>query len=170
MKVSLQKAFTIIELLVVIALILLISSVGLISYSNINKKQSVIQQAKNIASLIQLAQNNANSQKKPEESCYPLSSYTFTFIRSNNTYKIEAKCGGTDHLIKFGSVNTDIPVNKNFTITFNLQTKDVVFDEQTATTGIKVTVGDADYKNYLIVCKGGVIQIKDNDPGDSYCP
>lgn len=170
MRIKLQKAFTLIEIMVVISLILLVSLIGLINYSSINKKQSVIQQAKNIASLIQLTQNNAYSQKKPSEDCSPLSAYIFTFIRSNKTYKIEAKCGGMDYKTGSGAVNPSIPVDKNFTIAFYIQTKAVVFDGVPTTPGIKITIGDPPYQNFLIVCKGGVIRVEETNPGSSYCP
>lgn len=94
-KLSASPGFTLIELLITTTVIGLVLSIGLASYTKINRRQIFHQSVKNTLEDLRLAQDKALSGEKPVE-CLPpsekaLSGYRFSFI-NEHTYQIRAVC------------------------------------------------------------------------------
>lgn len=97
LRVNLSKGFTLVELLVVISIICILSVVGIASYMNFSRSQTVTQAAKKIVQDIRLAQSLANNNQKPElnicpSGCQTLDGYTFSLDHSSRNYTISANC------------------------------------------------------------------------------
>ena len=66
-----MRGFTLLELVVVFSVIAIISTVGVVSFSNYNKSQELSQAVSDIVTLLNSAKSNSLSQIKPE-ACSPL--------------------------------------------------------------------------------------------------
>lgn len=85
--------FTLIELLVTISLIGILFTVGIASYIDFSRRQTVTQAARQIVEDLRMAQSLAANNQKPQapSQCGTLNSYTFK-LDSENRYTIDADC------------------------------------------------------------------------------
>lgn len=85
------SGFTIIELLITISIIGLVLTIGLVYYQDFNRRQVVVQAAKDLKSNLRLAQSKALSGEKPGGCSGTLSGYRVDFTANN--YTLAAICG-----------------------------------------------------------------------------
>lgn len=83
--------FTLIELLVAISIIGIIFTIGLAKYNQFNRRQILVQAAREFKSNLRLVQSKALAGEKPT-GCDVLSGHKLEFINTQN-YKIVAVCG-----------------------------------------------------------------------------
>lgn len=119
-KICLKSfGFTLIELLVVVSVIGLLFTVGIASYQEFNRKQTVSQSAKNVISGLRLAQSKAISGEKDSSKCgNPLKSrlnYWSFSVLSGNKYQIQGNCTNNDakppKTITFSTQEFSLPSN-----------------------------------------------------------
>lgn len=84
--------FTLIELLIAISIIGIIFTVGLARYNQFNRRQILVQAARELKSNLRLAQSKALAGEKPT-GCDVLSGHKLEFLGNNRDYKIVAVCG-----------------------------------------------------------------------------
>src|SRR3989339_1053168 len=116
-----MRGFTLIELVVVFSIIAIISTIGIISFSNYNKIQQLNQAVSDTVNLLNSAKSNSLSQIKPEacDPTYELYGYRITaFPRPSgeqSTVKLETICRDPNNII----VECATPACKNpKTLTF----------------------------------------------------
>lgn len=82
-----KSGFTLVEIIVAISITLIIATIGIASFVELNRRQLVDQSTKKILADIRLAQNMALSQQKPDSgTCTSLTGYTFTLSSVGNIY------------------------------------------------------------------------------------
>lgn len=121
-RLSLSSGFTLLELIIVFTVIATLSTIGIASFVDYSKSQSLQSATLNLASTLNLAKSNASSQIKPSQCSGALSGYQVDVL-SNTTYSLSVICPET-HLIQ----TTMLPNNGN--IRFNLDSG------QTTTTSV----------------------------------
>lgn len=166
-----SSGFTLIELLVVMGIVVLISSVGLISYQDINSNQIISQEVKKTVDLVRLTQNYSSSQKKPEsQTCDSLKGYKFS-LATDRSYNIAAEClvagVSVERIVRSGSLSS-VTVAPAFNVSFKVLTKEVVINGDVELKKIKITFSFGNKNRYLVICKGGDITVSETDP-TSYC-
>lgn len=134
--------FTIVEILVVLGVAAVFISVGIASYRDFNRRQSVEQAAEKIASDLRLAQNLAFVQKKPADCKNKLTGYVFS--RSDLTYAISAECSGLSVKVKADSVS-GVTLSGFTQVTFSVLGKGVSYEDDDAS------------KKYLYVSLSGCV-------------
>lgn len=103
--------FTVIELIVVFAIVAILSTIGIASFVNYGRIQTVQSAVSDLNSSLNLAKSRAISQSKPPECAnHILTGYRVNIILSNNTYNVEAVCSGITRVIQSNS----LPVNVSF--------------------------------------------------------
>lgn len=116
------QGFTLIETLVTISIIGILSSVGLASYINFNRKQLVIQSARKILEDMRLAQSLASNNQKPE-GCDTLSGYSFSV--SGTSYTITADCSSA-YTVKTGSIPANLTISGFSKVEFKVLRQPVI--------------------------------------------
>jgi prepilin-type N-terminal cleavage/methylation domain-containing protein len=107
-----NTGFTLIEILATITIIGILFTIGIVSYTNFNRKQMVSQSAKNIVNVLRQVQSNAISGVKDTSSCGvgagadSLIGWNFTIV--NMFYEIYGLCnsvpfGNKDYILPAGS-------------------------------------------------------------------
>jgi len=138
MKYPQNTGFTLIELIVVITIMATLSTVGIASFVNFGRTQSLNDATANFVTIVQLAKASATSQVKPV-TCDPgtLDGYAVTIVPSvqytaeANSYSVAPVCGGTIDTV--AQKDYTLPVNLRFypvselTILFHVISGDVTF-------------------------------------------
>src|SRR4030042_3903407 len=83
--------FTLIELLVVFSVIAILFTIGFASYQSFNRKQIVVQAAKELKENLRLAQNKASVGEKPTGCTGTLNGWQVAFS-GDSSYQIQAVC------------------------------------------------------------------------------
>jgi len=111
-RLSLSSGFTLIELIIVFTAIAILSTIGIASFVDYSRFQSLQSATENLVSTLNLAKASASSQIKPSQCSGALSGYQVDILL-NITYSLSVICPET-HLIQ----TTMLPDNGN--IKFNL--------------------------------------------------
>jgi len=106
------NGFTIIEILATVTIMGILFTIGIVSYTSFNRKQMVVQSAKNIINTLRLAQSKALNGEKDTSVCGTVVATMKTldawyFEVSANSYEIYGKCLGLAD--EFGGKNFDLP-------------------------------------------------------------
>ncbi len=104
--------FTLIELIVVFSVIAILSTIGIASFVNYSRSQSIQTSASNLTLILDLAKSRASSQVKPSQCLGSLNGYQVDIL-SVTTYSLSVLCPEV-HLIQTAT----LPDNGN--IKFNL--------------------------------------------------
>lgn len=92
---NIQKGFTLIEISIVISILAIISTVGLASFVNYSRKQTLQSSADQLITTLNLAKSRAFSQVKPQEcNSQPLNGYKVVISETNNSFELDAVCSG----------------------------------------------------------------------------
>ncbi len=93
---SSSEGFTLIELVIVFTIIIILSSVGLASFSSYSKQQALQTAAFDVETMINVAKSRTLSQVKPGDcSGLTLEGYEIIFNKSTGQYNLQVLCGGT---------------------------------------------------------------------------
>lgn len=91
-----KSGFTLVEIIVAISITLIIATIGIASFTELNRRQIIDQTTKKILADIRLAQNMAISQQKPETgTCIKFNGYNFNLNTTTKIYSIDADCTPT---------------------------------------------------------------------------
>ncbi len=155
-RLSLSSGFTFLELIIVFTVISILSTIGIASFVNYSRAQSLQTAGASLASTLNLAKSSASSQVKPNQcSNEALSGYRVDIL-SDTTYSLSAVCLGT-YLIQ----TITLPDNGN--IKFNLASG------QTTTTSIffpVITSGVQGGGNIVLTAYGQAKTIKIDNEGN----
>ena len=175
-----SSGFSLVELLVVISIICILSVVGIASYINFSRSQTVTQAARKIVQDMRLAQSLANNGQKPtvEEGCVGnLSSYIFTRISdanlncTSNYYCIFAYCvdgaNKTFPKIKEVLVGSDITLTGLKKVEFLVLKRGAIIDGlESPSVGLRtlsVSMASTSVVKSVVVDEGGSIKISDEE-------
>jgi prepilin-type N-terminal cleavage/methylation domain-containing protein len=114
---SFKKGFTLIELIVVFSVIAITSTIGVASYVNYSKTQTLNQAGSDLATALNTAKSKSASAIKPPVQCagsMTLNGYSVTVNIPAETYSLNVICSG----ITFPLTTTTLPAG----VTFNSQT------------------------------------------------
>lgn len=129
-----SQGFTIIELLVVFSVLIVISGVGLVSFSNYSNTQSLNQAREDVLQFYKVAKFNAVSSVKPDlAQCNSstISQYKMQLCAktgsclSTDTYEMDAVCGSQTVKIQSKKLPATISLGGATTcttVTYNIQT------------------------------------------------
>lgn len=96
-----EFGFTVIEIIVVFAVIAVLSTIGVASFVNYNRIQTLQTGAADFTSTLNLARSRALSQAKPPEcASQVLNGYRVSISISGNSYILEAICSGFSYRIQ----------------------------------------------------------------------
>ena len=154
-RLSLSFGFTLLELIIVFTVIAILSTIGIASFVNYSRAQSLQTAAVKLASTLNLAKSSANSQVKPSQCSGTLSGYQVDIL-TTTTYSLSVFCPEV-HLIQ----TTTLPDNGN--IKFNLVLG------QTTTTSIffpVITSGVQGGGNIVLTAYGQAKTIKIDNEGN----
>ncbi len=93
-----SRGFTLIELIVVFSVISILSTVGIASFIDYSRSQSLQTSASNFAVILDLAKSRTSSQVKPSECLGSLNGYQVDIL-SDTTYSLSVYCPEV-HLIQ----------------------------------------------------------------------
>lgn len=88
--------FTLVELVVVFSVMAILGTAGIAAYVSYSRTQALDAASSEVLSMLQTAKSRAQSQVRPTQGvCVTgtLDGYQVTIDPSNNTYKLEIKCG-----------------------------------------------------------------------------
>ncbi len=91
-----KAGFTLIELLVTTALGLLMLTGVLAAYSSLSTRQARAESARDVTTLLRVAQNRSQSGDKPPVDCNSLDGYRVFGSQSTQDYGIVPRCDGQD--------------------------------------------------------------------------
>ena len=162
-----SSGFTLVELLVVISIICILSVVGIASYINFSRSQTVTQAARKIVQDMRLAQSLANNNQKPEPNvcfngCKTLDGYTFSLDHDTGKYDIFAYCINPTETC--GSIKSETLAGFTFdgftTVKFKVLRRGVEFTDEKKT----LTVTAFGKGKKIIVDDGGSVMIEGETP------
>ena len=105
------RGFTIIEIIVVFAVIAVLSTIGVASFVNYNRIQTLQTAAADFTSTLNLAKSRSLSQVKPAEcASQVLDGYRVNISLSSNSYTLETICSGFSYRIQ----SRNLPQNVTF--------------------------------------------------------
>lgn len=94
-----QKGFTFIELLVVISIIAILSTIGIASFVDYSRVQTMSNAVQDVTTMLQNAKASAESQLKPVDNVCtgaPLTGYKVVITTVARQYYIVPECGGNE--------------------------------------------------------------------------
>jgi type II secretory pathway pseudopilin PulG len=91
-----NKGFTLIELLVTTALGMVMLAGVLAAYANLAKRQARSESAKDVITLLRVAQNRSRSGDKPDTGCTNLEGYRVYGSLNTQDYYLVVRCDGAD--------------------------------------------------------------------------
>lgn len=112
-----QFGFTLIELLIVVSIISILFGIGIVAYSQFNRRQILLQAAKNLKNDLRLAQSKALTGEKDTIICgsgptsKTLDGWSVTFTNTPPSYTLYGSCGGTQFGAKAISLSTNVSFN-----------------------------------------------------------
>ena len=115
------EGFTLIELILAVSLIVIVSAVSMIGFTQYNDAQQLRNAALNVMLVLQQAKSKAQSQVKPDNiaACVTnrLESYRVQF--TSTTYELNVVCASTATLIQSKQLPLGITINPASTAEFN---------------------------------------------------
>lgn len=145
-----KRGYTLIELLIVIVIISLITGIGLATYRDYQRRQEVVNVARQLKSDIRLAQEYAQAGIKPS-GCGPdaLQGYAFRADpdQSPQSYYLTAYCNNTELLPR----TKEVTLPANVTMTTTLPTTGLLLIFKALTQGTNIPSGET----YRIRISGG---------------
>lgn len=114
-KIFKNSGFTLLELIVAFSIIAILSTVGIASYINFARWQTLQQAYLDFFNTVSLARANAASQVKPSQ-CISSSTLDGYRVRINtvaNSYTLSVVCSGIDYIIFTKSLSTGVVFNKS---------------------------------------------------------
>lgn len=160
-KIQPYSGFTLIELLVTISLIAVLFTIGITSYIDFSRRQTVFQAARKIVQDLRLAQSlAANNQKPqlpdqtPDPSCATLDGYTFRI--PNLTYEIDVNCSGPVYTNKI----KEDSIPPGLTLNGFVQVKFKVLRQTLECSPCDLTITGFGKSKKIIVGSGGAINIE----------
>jgi len=148
------RGFTIIELLITISILGLLLTIGLVYYQDFNRRQAVVQAAKELKNNLRLAQSMALSGEKPTGCSGTLEGYRVDFVV--DSYSLSAICDGAPIEPKSYSFMAGInKVSGPDAILFKVLARGVEPPGE-------VILSGKGYSSKVIVNEGGEISIEEN--------
>ncbi|MEK7634165.1 MAG: type II secretion system protein [Patescibacteria group bacterium] len=123
-----QKSFTLLEMLVVIGIIAVLVSVGIASYSTVQKKS---RDAKR--------QGDLKAAQQMMEQCYSVNSFEYPTISGNGTKTITATCPAPNTSITFTLTDPLGTGTYIYTVTSTTSDYSITVDLETSTTNFTVS-------------------------------
>ena len=90
-RLSISSGFTLIELIIVFTVISILSTIGIASFVDYSRSQSLQSAASDLASTLNSAKSRATSQVKPSQCLGALNGYQVDIL-SDRTYSLSAYC------------------------------------------------------------------------------
>lgn len=114
-----KSGFTLIELLVAITIFLLLTSVAMVNYRNLNQRQQLQQSANNLQEALRFAQKKSRVGEKPAGCDSPevLQGYAVRATATGTTYQLYAVCSNGDFVV---GENTPLIGDTTFNLSTNL--------------------------------------------------
>lgn len=103
--------FTLIEIVIVFTVIAMLSAIGIAAFVSYSRVQSLQSAASTLSSTLSLARSRAISQSKPTDcGAQILNGYKVLLNTANNTYELDAICGGFSYKV----LSQKLPQNISF--------------------------------------------------------
>ncbi len=98
-KISTSRGFTLIEIVVICAIFFIVTTVGMVSFTQFTSSQTLQSSSQDIISILNTARINAVTQTMPGACTQQLQRYSVKFIPPI-TYEMWAYCNGTGSVLK----------------------------------------------------------------------
>lgn len=116
-----RRGFTLIEVMVSVTIMLLLVGGGIAGYNTFNDRQTVIQEGKQFASMLRLAQKRASVGDKPTV-CAGNKLQGYYVIRGGeaNTYQLWVACNNDAFLLQTVTMPSSVTFAENVNLQFNV--------------------------------------------------
>lgn len=116
-----KLGFTVIELLVAVSIFIVLATIGMVSYSDFNRRQQITQSAKEVQTFLRSAQKKARVGERPA-GCSSLRGYRVQAHASLLRLILSAECAGATPLVEIATF--ELPHNTRLSaatdISFNV--------------------------------------------------
>lgn len=131
-----SNGFTLIELLIVFSVAGILSTVGIASFYDYNRVQTLNTSASEVVTLLNTAKSRAASQVKPTECVGTLDSYIVELAPQTrmNQYDLKVRCGNTDTVLDTKTLPSGVTFENSNVFSFKILSGNVLGASQNGTT------------------------------------
>ncbi len=118
-KPILPSGFTLVELIVAVSIFMILTTIGFVSYSDFNRRQQIVQSAKNVQLVFREAQKKARVGEKPE-GCDSLRGYRVQSAANLLSLNLIGVCVNGSYTVKTVELPHQTQLSAAVDLTFNV--------------------------------------------------
>lgn len=164
---GIEKGFTLIELIIVFTVLSMLSVVGIASFVDYTRSQTLVNDSNNIITVLGRARSDAQSQVKKDGDCInnaTLSGFIITFSKLGGTYALGRICSDNPipHTIVSYTLSKNVSFDSNtdiVTVFYPVLTGQIVLNSDTTLTSGKIILDLSPTlaKRQITIEKSGII-------------